>query len=53
LPDADGPEIVALNGGFRTENRSLIGQGGSEGTKVVAPERTFTSCLYHQKMKYV
>jgi hypothetical protein len=26
LPDADGPEFVALNGSFRTENRSLIGQ---------------------------
>jgi hypothetical protein len=26
LPDADGPEFVALDGSFRAENRSLIGQ---------------------------
>jgi hypothetical protein len=25
LPDADSPGFVALNGGFRAENRSLIG----------------------------
>jgi hypothetical protein len=26
LPDADDPEFVSLNGGFREANRSLIGQ---------------------------
>jgi hypothetical protein len=26
LPDADSPGFVVLNGGFRAENRSLIGQ---------------------------
>ncbi len=37
LPDADGPGFVALNGGFRAENRSLIGQVGAQGTQNARP----------------
>jgi hypothetical protein len=35
LPDADNPGFLALTGGFRAENRSLIGRSGPSTSRIV------------------